>query len=297
MKLGKLGIWFLINEYSAAQAAALAQRVEDWGYSTLWLPEAFGRDPMVAASWLLANTQTLQIATGIANVYARDALAAVNSQYGLNEQSGGRFLLGLGVSHPPLVEGLRGHNYDKPLPTMRAYLDGIAGAQYPSPMPREKLATVLATLGPKMLAMAAELADGAHSYNVTPEHTAMAREILGPDKLLCPEQMVILETDPQIARGMARQVLRHSTGMPNYRNSFLRQGFTSDDLENGGSDRFIDSIVAWGDEDAIRRRIQEHWDAGADHVCIQTLAKHGMCASEDDLKVFELLAPAKNLSL
>lgn len=292
MKPGKLGIWFLINEYTAPEAAALARRVEAWGYSTLWLPEPFGRDPMVAASWLLANTQTLQVATGIASVYARDALSAVNCQYGLNEQSGGRFLLGVGVSHPPLVEGLRGHAYGKPLPTMRAYLEAMAGATYASPPPPEKPLTVLAALGPKMLAMAAELADGAHPYNVTPDHTATAREILGPGKLLCPEQMVILESDPAVARGIARRVLGHSTGMPNYRNSFLRMGFTAEDLENSGSDRFIDSIVAWGDEDAIRRRIQEHRDAGADHVCIQTLPREGMRASEDDLKIFELLAPA-----
>lgn len=294
MKLGKLGIWFLVNELTATQCTALAHRVEKWGYSTLWLPEPFGRDPMVAASWLLANTQTLQVATGIASVYARDALAAVNCQYGLNEQSGGRFLLGLGVSHSPLVEGLRGHTYRQPIPTMRTYLEAMARAQYPSPPPPEKPLTVLAALGPKMLRLAAELADGAHPYNVTPDHTAWAREILGPDKLLCPEQMVILETDPQIARAIARRTLGHSTVMPNYRASFLRMGFTPDDLENGGSDRFIDSIVAWGDEDAIRRRIQEHWDAGADHVCIQTLTREGAAATEGDMKIFELLAPAND---
>lgn len=292
MRLGKLGVWFLINECNAGEAVALARRIEAWGYDTLWLPEPFGRDPMVAASWLLANTQRLQVATGIANVYARDPLAAINSQYALNEQSDGRFLLGLGVSHPMLVEGLRGHAYGKPLATMRGYLEAMARANYASPPPAEKPKTVLAALGPKMLALAAELADGAHPYNVTPDHTAKAREILGPEKLLCPEQMVILETDPGIARSIARRMLGHSTSVPNYRANFLRLGFTAEDLDHGGSDRFIDAIVAWGDEDAIRKRIQEHWDAGADHVCIQTLAREGIRATEADLKIFELLAPA-----
>jgi probable F420-dependent oxidoreductase len=293
MKLGKLGFWCLVNEYGSAEAAALARRVEDWGYTTLWLPEALGREPFVSASFLLANTTRLQVATGIANIYARDAYASLNAQYGLNEQSGGRFLLGLGVSHPPLVEGLRGHSYGKPLGAMRAYLEQMARAQYASPPPKEKPLTVLAALGPKMLALAGELADGAHPYNTTPGHTAMAREILGPGKLLCPEQKVVLETDPGTARAIGRRVLGHSLAMPNYRNNFLRMGFTPEDLENGGSDRLIDSIVAWGDEAAIRGRIEEHWDAGADQVCIQTLPKQGMRAGEEDLKIIELLAPMR----
>jgi len=292
MKLGNLGVWFLINECTAEEAAALARRVEEWGFTTLWLPEALGREPMVASSWLLANTTKLQVATGIANIYARDELAAVNAQYGLNEQSGGRFLLGLGVSHPPLVEGLRGHTYGKPLPAMRAYLEAMAAATYASPPPPERPLTVLAALGPKMLALAAELADGAHPYNTTPGHTAMAREILGPGKLLCPEQKVVLETDPATARAIGRRVLGHSLGLPNYRNNFLRMGFSDEDLDNAGSDRLIDSVVAWGDEEAIRRRIEEHWAAGADQVCVQVLPKEGMRATEEDLKIFELLAPA-----
>ncbi len=294
MSIGKLGVWALTNEFDAPTAAAFAQQVEAWGYGTLWTPEAIGRCALVGSSWMLANTRTLNLATGICNVYARDAYAALNAQYGLAEQSGGRFLLGLGVSHAPLIEGLRGHVMQKPIPLMKGYLEAMAAHSYVSPPPAEKPMTVIAALGPKMLELAATHADGAHPYNVSPDHTAMAREIMGPGKLLCPEQMVILETDPTRARTIARRMLGHSVNLPNYRNSFLRMGFTEDDLANGGSDRWIDGIVAWGDEDAIRKRIQEHWDAGADHVCIQSLPREGMKLTAEDRKIFELLAPAKN---
>ncbi len=294
MKIGKLGVWALTNEFTAPNAAAFAQRVEAWGYSTLWIPEAIGRDPLTGSSWLLAHTTKLQLATGICNVYARDAYAAFNSQYGLNEQSGGRFLLGLGVSHAPLVEGLRGHVLQKPIPTMKAYLEAMAGYDYRSPPPPEKPKTILAALGPKMLELARTHAHGAHPYNVSPVHTAKAREILGPGKWLCPEQKVVLETDPAKARAVARRTLGFSLHMPNYRNNFLRMGFTDDDLAGTGSDRWVDSLVAWGDEDAIRGRIQEHWDAGADHVCIQSLAKgDSLGLTRDDEKIYELLAPGQ----
>jgi probable F420-dependent oxidoreductase len=277
---------------NAADSEAFARQVERWGYSTLWIPEAVGRDPMVSAAFVLASTSTLQVATGIASIYARDSLAAVNSQYALAEQSGGRFLLGLGVSHAPLVEGLRGQVYGKPLAVMKAYLEAMAHCQYLSPLPPEKPKTVIAALGPKMLQLAATLADGAHPYNVTPEHTAQARQILGAGKLLCPEQMVVLEQDPTEARAIARRVLgSYYLPMPNYRNNFLRMGFAERDLEDGGSNRLIDGIVAWGDERAIRERIQQHWDAGADHVCIQSLPRDGMVLSERDCEIFSLLAP------
>lgn len=291
--IGRLGVWGLFSHLDAQAFAALAQRLEAWGYGAFWLPEAFGRDPLVAASWALANTRRMQVATGIANIYARDALAAVNAQYGLAEQSGGRFLLGLGVSHGPFVEAVRGHRYERPLAAMQAYLEAMARATFSGAQPAQTPKTVLAALGPRMLELAARLADGAHTYNVTPDHTARARQILGPGKLLCPEQMVVLETDPATARAIGRKVLGHSLPLPNYRASFLRMGFTDADLEGGGSDRFIDSIVAWGDEDAIRARIQQHWDAGADHVCIQSLPREGMAVQAPDQKIFELLAPVR----
>jgi len=291
--LGRLGIWGLFSHLSAEAFAALAQSTEKWGYGTLWLPEALGRDPLIASSWALANTTRLCVATGVANIYARDSLAAVNAQYGLAEQSNGRFLLGLGVSHRAFVEEVLGHVYQKPLAAMRTYLNAMARVQYRSAPPAEKPKTLLAALGPDMLHLAAELADGAHTYNVNPDHTAQARAVLGPRKLLCPEQMVILETDPAKARAIGRRVMSHSLPLPNYRNSFLRMGFSADDLESGGSDKLIDSIIAWGDEHSIRARIQEHWDAGADHVCIQSLPREGMALGLEDQKIFELLAPAK----
>jgi probable F420-dependent oxidoreductase len=291
--LGKLGIWGLFSYLNADAFAALARTAEEWGYGTLWLPEAFGRDLLVASSWALASTKRLRVASGIANIYARDGVAAVNAQYGLAEQSNGRFLLGLGVSHQAFVEQVRGHSYQRPLVAMRSYLQAMAQVQYMGAPPSAKPKTVLAALGPQMLQLAAELADGAHTYNVNPAHTALARAILGPQKLLCPEQKVLLETDASTARSIGRRVLSYSLPLPNYRNSFLRMGFGEDDLQGGGSDKLIDSIVAWGDEDAIRARIQEHFDAGADHVCIQSLPHEGMALGLEDQKIFELLAPAK----
>jgi probable F420-dependent oxidoreductase len=291
MKIGKLGVWAATESMTAVEAAAFAKRVEVWGYGALWLPEAMGRNVLVHSSWLLANTKTLVIATGIANIYARDAMAMAAAQLTLAEQSGGRFLLGLGVSHVPLVEGVRGHVYEKPIAKMRAYLETMAKIHYISPRPAEKPPTVIAALGPQMLTLTAELADGAHPYNVTPEHTAQARALLGPGKFLCPEQKVMLETDPAIAREAGRRNLAVYLPLPNYRNNLLRLGFTQADLEGGGSDRLIDGLVAWGDENAIRKRIQAHWDAGADHVCIQSIRRDGDAGKPPDEKIFELLSP------
>jgi len=292
-QLGKLGLWGLFSHLSAEAFAALARSAEAWGYGTLWLPEAFGRDLLVASSFALANTRRLRVATGIATIYARDSVASVNAQYGLAEQSGGRFLLGLGVSHQAFVEQVRGHHYQKPLAAMQAYLQAMAQVQYMGAPPAGKPKTVLAALGPQMLRLAAELADGAHTYNANPDHTALARSILGTQKLLCTEQKVLLETDPAAARSIGRRVLSYSLALPNYRNSFLRMGFREHDLQGGGSDKLIDSIIAWGDEDAIRARIQAHWDAGADHVCIQGLPREGMALGAEDQRIFELLAPAQ----
>jgi probable F420-dependent oxidoreductase len=290
MDIGKLGVWAPVNFASAGESAAFAQRVEKWAYGTLWVPEVTARDPLVICSWLLANTTKLNLATGIVSVYSRDPYVAVNSQYALAEQSGGRFLLGLGVSHGPFVQGVLGYDYQKPAQKMQRFLENMPKMKYFGPQPPEKPLTVIGALGPKMLEVAASLADGAHPYNITPTHTAMARQILGPGKLLCPEQMVLLEKDAATARAVGRKALALSFTLPNYRNSYLRQGFAIEDLENGGSDRLIDAIVAWGDEKAIRKRIQEHWDAGADHVAIQPLRREGMKLTPGDEKVLQALA-------
>jgi probable F420-dependent oxidoreductase len=287
MTLQKLGVWTATDPLPAAETAAFARRLEAWGYGALWIPEAVGREVFSASAWLLANTSSLIVASGIANIYARDPLSAAAAQKGLNEQSGGRFLLGLGVSHIPLVQDLRRHEYGKPVATMRTYLQSMAAAPYNSVPPAAPPQTVLAALGPKMLELSAELTDGAHPYNVTPEHTAQARAILGAHKLLCVEQGAILEADAARARARARQFLALYLGLPNYVNNWRRLGFGDTDFAGGGSDRLVDAVIAWGDEKAIRTRIEQHWQAGADHVCVQAI---GPTAIPDE-RLLSLLAP------
>jgi probable F420-dependent oxidoreductase len=220
------------------------------------------------------------IATGIANIYGRDPVTMAAGQKTLAEAFPNRFFLGLGVSHIPLVEKVRGHQYDKPVPTMRAYLDAMDQAPYHAVPPASKPPRVLAALGPVMLRLSAERADGAHPYNTTPKHTAAARELLGPDPYLCPEQAVVLQTDPAKARAIARKFFAIYLGLPNYTNNFLRLGFEESDISNGGSDRLIDAIIAWGDLKTVMSRIREHHAAGADHVCIQVVT--------DDSKTFPM---------
>ena len=292
MSIGKLGVWTSLDAMTSQEARAYAQKVEQLGYPALWIPESRGRNAIALSAWLLSGTRNLVIATGIANIYARDAMATANAHKGLNEQSDGRFLLGLGVSHVPMVEGLRGHAYTKPVSTMRAYLAAMASAPYQAPMPERQQPIVLAALGPRMLELSGELTDGAHPYCTTPEHTALARKILGPGELLAPELMVLLETDPATARQGARTALAPYMALANYANNWRRLGYGDDDFAGGGSDRFVDANVAWGDEDAIRRRIQQHWDAGADHVCIQPLYRDG-ARGKVDMRILELLAPDK----
>ncbi len=291
MKLGKLGVWASLDGVTAAAGLEIAKRIEHLGYAALWMPESRGRNALVHSAWLLAGTSKLVVASGIANIYARDAMAMASAQRSLNEQSNGRFLLGVGVSHAPTVNTLRGHVYGKPVATMRRYLEAMRTALYAAPPPPESPLTIIAALGPRMLALAAELADGAHPYNVPPQHTAEARRLLGPNKLLCPEQMVVLETNPSEARLIARAALSRYLQLENYVNNWRRLGFGDNDLGGGGSDRFLDANVAWGDEAAIRARIQEHWDAGADHVCIQPIRIEDSRQTLDE-RVLELLAPA-----
>ena len=270
MKLGKLGIWTIFEEKSARESDDFAKRAEQLGYAAVWMGQPFGRDVMAHSAWLLANTSSLIVPTGIANIYARDPMTTRGGQLGLNEQSGKRFLLGIGVSHGNIVN-MRGHDYGKPIETMHHYLDGMKKAMYMPPQPNEQPKTIVAALGPKMLALSRDEADGAHPYNVSPTHTAQARKILGAGKLLCVEQKLILETNADRARDAARKMLSMYLKAPNYLNNWKRMGFNDSDFENGGSDRLIDDTVAWGDEAALIKRIEEHWEAGADHVCIQTI--------------------------
>ena len=231
MELSRLGLWYFFDSMPAEVAATAAQRLEQLGYGTVWIPESLGRNPMVFASWLLANTQRLNVATGIANIYHREPGVTVAAQQALAEQSNNRFLLGLGVSHKPLVEGVRGLNYGPPVATMASYLDKMAESQYQAVPASEPPPTVIAALGPKMLQLAKDKCDGAHPYFVSPQHTAFAREILGPGELLCVEQKVVLEPDPATARALARPVASMYMGLPNYRNNWLRMGLTEADID------------------------------------------------------------------
>jgi len=292
MVLGKLGVFYFLEAMTAADMAAFARRLDDLGYAALWFPEALGREALSSAAFLLSSTKRLAIATGIANVFARDAMTMAAGRNTLAEQSGGRFILGVGVSHQPMVEGLRGHVYSKPLTYMTKYLDAMAAAMYVAPKPAEPAPTVIGALHPKMLELAAEKTTGAHPYLVPPEHTAFARETMGKGPWICTEQKVVLETDASKARATARASIAMYLELPNYRRNLKRFGLTDDDFAAGGSDRLVDTVVAWGDEKAIDARIRAHYDAGADHVCIQPLNPDG--GPSPDWRVLESFAPARN---
>ena len=275
--LGRIGIWTgLLDLVPSSQAIELAAEVEEMGYGAIWIPEAVGRDPFVAAALLLQGTSSIKVATGIANIYARDPMTTANAQRTVEEAFPGRFLLGLGVSHRRLVQDLRNHEYSRPLSYMRDYLTRMREALFLAHGPQELPEIVLAALGPRMLALSAEAAGGAHPYFVPPEHTAIARDVMGPDAALYPEQMVILDTDPATARALARKNMAPYLGLPNYTNNLLRLGFEQSDIDGGPgggpSDRLVDAIVAWGTPEQVTSRVQDHLDAGADHVGVQVLA-------------------------
>ncbi len=276
MELGRLGVWYSPDRLKGQEISQFLQILESCGYDTLWYPESTGFESMAIAGHMLGLTSRLKVGSSIANIYARDAFTA---RRGLTLTSlyGDRFILGLGVSHIPLVEGVRGHQYEKPVPAMRAYLDGILKGQAGA----DEWPVAIAALGPLMLKLAGERTRGALPYNVTPEHTAKAKSILGPSKWLAVEQKVCLETDPAKARALGRAELSRYMGLPNYRDNWLRNGFTEAELADGGSDRFIDAMVAWGDADAVRGKLRAHFDAGATHVCLQPVHAEGDFGARD----------------
>ncbi len=288
-EIGRLGVWTTLDTMSADEAADFARRVEGWGYSALWIPEAVGRDPFALIGYLAARTESLVFCTGIANIYARDPMTMRAIHKTLSDLAPGRFVLGVGVSHHHLVGRVRGHEYEKPLTKMKGFLDAFEGALYLGRQPDEEAPLVLAALRDKMLGLAAERTRGAHPYLVPPEHTARARKVMGPDAWLCPEQMVLCESDAAKAREIARKNLDVYIRLPNYQNNLRQFGFEDADFEQGGSDRLVDEIVAWGNEQAIRDRIEAHWKAGADHVCIQPFRPDGGVGPDIDL--LERIAP------
>jgi probable F420-dependent oxidoreductase len=272
MDIGRVGIWtFALDQIPASQSAEAAAELESLGYGTIWVPESVGREALANAGLLLAATRTTIVATGIANIWMRHPMAASAGWRTLNEAHQGRFLMGLGVSHAPSVAGLLGQTWDRPLERMQVYLDAMDESIFFAAPPAVPPSRILAALGPRMLELARERSVGAHPYFVPVEHTAFARQQLGAGPVLAPELAVVLETDPATARELARSHMAGYLRLPNYANNLRRMGFTDDDLADGGSDRLVDAVVAWGDLDAVVDRVRQHHDAGADHVCIQVI--------------------------
>lgn len=280
MKLGRLGAWYSTDKLtSPAQIKEFVGTVERLGYDILWYPESRGNESFAVAGFMLGHTSKLKIGSSIASIYARDAFTSRRGMITLNELYGDRFVLGLGVSHPPMVEGLRGHTYEKPIPAMRRYLNGIMKDQPGS----ADWPVCVAALGPLMMKLSGEMTQGAIPYNTNPRHTAEAAKILGPNKWLAIEQKVTLETDPAKARALGRKELERYLALDNYRNNFLRIGFTEKDLENGGSDAFIDQMCLWGTADQVKAGLRAHFAAGATHVAIQPVHAEGDIAARDHI--------------
>lgn len=261
------GIWSSALRYGDAAAAAdAAAELEALGYAALWIPDV-GGDLFSSIDNLLSATTGVTVATGILNLWLHDPAETAARYSGFVAEHGRRLLVGIGVSHSALIDMKEPGAYTRPLSRTREYLDGLDAAA--EPLPAED--RVLAALGPKMLELARTRAAGSHPYLVTPEHTRRVRESLGDGPLVAPEQALVLETDPGRARALGRGHLAGYLGLPNYSNNWKRVGFTDADLADGGSDRLVDALVAWGDEDALAARVQEHRDAGADHVCVQVI--------------------------
>jgi probable F420-dependent oxidoreductase len=286
MDLGRVGIWSseLRRHPDAAAIADAAAELEELGFSALWFPGGQGGAVMEAADHLLASTRRVPVATGILNIWMHEPQDVAVEHARLVREHDGRFLLGLGIGHAPSVNAKEPGLYRKPYSKMRAYLDALDAAQ--PPVPRDE--RILAALKPRMLELSRDRSIGAHPYFVPVEHTAIARERLGPDAVLAPEQAVVLETDPQRARERARSHMARYLELPNYTGNLLELGFDESDIAGGGSDRLVDAIVAWGDEAAIADRIRAHHAAGADHVCIQVV---GVPQGELPLGEWRALAP------
>jgi len=261
-------------------------RLEQQGYESLWLPELFGREPVASAGFLLARTERLRIATGIANVYIRDAHAMAQTRRTLAELSGGRFMLGLGVSNPGLNE-TRGHEWQPPLPKMRRYLDAMDAAAIDSPAPAQSAPLYIAAHGPKLQALGAARTDGIITYLMPPEHTASSRSRIGPDTELTVVSPLLAETDPELARSKARKALQYYVTLDYYHREWAKLGFTAADFADGGSDRLIDTLVGWGDEAALRERLAAYREAGASRIVIMPWD----LARSDGADTLSVLAP------
>jgi probable F420-dependent oxidoreductase len=275
VELGRYGFW----RGAAGLTPELASEVEALGYGAIWIGGSPPGDLALAES-LLAATQHIAVATGIVNMWTTSAEEVAASYHRIEAAYPGRFLLGVGIGHPEATS-----EYRKPYDTIVDYLDRLDAAKVPVE------GRALAALGPKVLALAAERTAGAHPYLTTPEHTREARQILGEGKLLAPEHKVVLDTDPARARAIGRPaVAKPYLGLRNYVSNLKRLGWSDEDLADGGSDRLIDALVAHGDADAVAARLNEHLEAGADHVCAQVLP-----AADDPLPALRQLADALKL--
>jgi probable F420-dependent oxidoreductase len=266
MDLSGVGIWSSQLRYgNADEAAEAAAELDDLGFTALWIPDV-GGPVLDSVANLLSSTKQTVIATGILNLWMHEPSDVAASYASLTTTHGERFLLGIGCSHAPLVDAKEPGRFRKPLAATRSFLDALDAAERPVPVENR----VLAALGPKMLGLSATRTRGAHPYLGTPDHTRQAREVLGDGPLLLPEQTVILTDNRDEARAVGTDWLRAYLALPNYANNLLRSGFTEEDLSSV-SDRVFDALIAWGDEEAVQRRVDEHKQAGADHVCVQAL--------------------------
>jgi len=298
--LGRLGAWGHLDSLDIEAARDYARRVDALGYGTLWVPETVGREPFTLLGLLVAETSEIKLGTSIVGIWGHDPQTTRMAAETLHEASGGRFVLGLGVSHPHLAEKLRGHHYERPLTRMREYLAAYRSAIYRGPRAAEagEPPILLAALRERMLALAATDADGAFPYLVTASRTAWIRRVLddaaaAANRDSAPKLAVtmpaVLETDPDAARAAARAYLGPYLRTPAYQASWAEQGFEGPDWEKPGSDTLVDAMVAWGDVDALRVRIAEHVAAGADHIAVIPIGPDG---TTEHLPVLEVLASA-----
>ncbi|MGH2378133.1 MAG: TIGR03620 family F420-dependent LLM class oxidoreductase [Candidatus Limnocylindria bacterium] len=293
-RIGPVGVWtFRLDEMTSADARDAVRQFERMGAGALWIPESVVSKEVFAHSALLLGwSERMTVATGIASIWARDPVAMANGARTLAESFPGRFVLGLGVSHEPAVKR-RGGAYERPLAHMRSYLDAMERARSSAPEPAQPAPRLLAALGPRMLELSAERAAGAHPYFVPVEHTPFARTALGEGPVLAVEQAVVFESDATAAREIAREHMKGYLRLDNYANSLRRLGWSEDDLA-GPSDRLVDAVVAWGPQDRIVERVRAHLRAGADHVCVQPLARQASPIPFDRLG--DLLAAGLSLA-
>ena len=279
---GPVGLWTgALDALAPSRVREVVAELDEEGWGGLWFGEAYGREAFTNAAMLLGASSRLPVATGIANIYARDAMAMAGAAKTVASQFPGRFVCGMGVSHAPLVERMRGHEYAGPVSTMRAYLEAMATAPFAAVGPEDGPPLVLAALGPKMIELARERTAGVHPYLITPEWTATTRELVGPAAEVAVMQAVVLDEAEDAWRERAHWYLEIYTGLPNYRNSWLRQGFEESDLGRGGSERLKQAMVPRG-EAAIEASVRAHLDAGASHVCLQVLGPDAGTAPVED---------------